>query len=81
MPNLTISHNANGYFDPLAALRKALKDSGVNQIERPDLLLRPDDSGVSLLSFGLKVYEGRYDGTCNLVSGIYILDTPLVNPK
>lgn len=74
-------HNANGYFDPLAALRKALKDSGVNQIERPDLLLRPDDP-VSVYSLsGLKVYEGRYDGTCNLVSGIYILDTPFGKSK
>ncbi len=62
-------------------LRKALKDSGVNQIERPDLLLRPDDP-VSVYSLsGLKVYEGRYDGTCNLVSGIYILDTPFGKSK
>lgn len=68
--------NLNGYFDPVACLRKLLQSNGVNQIEKPDFLLQPDDFVEVFSLSGNKVFSGEARNIDNLPKGIYIIKTP-----
>ncbi len=66
--------NANGYFDPVGALRMALNEGGVEDIEMPEL--GPDDYIEVYDLMGIKKYAGAADGLSGIVKGVYILKTP-----
>lgn len=68
--------NANGYFDPLAALRKGLSEGGVHGVSHPGGLLLPDDEVTVYNLSGVIVYEGAYSGVSSLASGVYVVHTP-----
>lgn len=69
-------HNANGYFDPLAGLRMALRMGEVESVDDPCAILLPDDF-VSIYDMtGIKIYAGAASGLSGIKSGLYVVHTP-----
>ena len=69
-------HNANGYFDPLAGLRMALRMGDVETVDDPSAILLPDDF-VSIYDMtGIKRYAGAASGLSGIKSGLYVIHTP-----
>ena len=73
--------NLQGYFNPLAALRKVLENNGIDQIKDPSQVLLPSDH-IEIFNFsGLKIYSGRADGYKNIPKGMYLIRTPFGTMK
>ena len=76
IPESADPRNANGYFDPVAGLKKALAIGGVGQIENPGAILAPDDPVAVYDMAAMKIYEGIASGLSSVRKGLYIVRTP-----
>lgn len=76
IPEAADPRNANGYFDPVAGLRKALAIGGVDQIENPGAILAPEDPVTVYDMAGMKIYAGPASGLPGIRKGLYIVYTP-----
>lgn len=76
IPDADDPHNGNGYFDPVAGLKMALKVGGVGSIGNPDEILSPDDHVEVYDLSGVKRYSGMASGLDVLEKGFYIIRGP-----
>lgn len=63
--------NASGYFDPVAGLRLALHQAGVESV--PDGGLSPDDYVEAFDLAGVKRYAGAASGLSGMAKGVYVV--------
>ncbi len=76
IPDPDDPRNASGYFDPVSALRIALKDGSVESIENPGAILLPDDFVEVYDMAGRKRYAGAASGLSGIEKGLYVVKTP-----
>lgn len=69
--------NANGWFDPAAAMRKVVESGSVGTIAAPWNMLRPSDEINIYTTDGRIVYSGPYGNMPAVETGLYIVRTPL----
>ncbi len=73
IPEPNDPHNANGYFDPVAGLRLALHEAGVEEITDTDL--SPDEYVEAYDIAGVKRSAGPASGLSAIPKGLYLLRT------
>lgn len=69
--------NANGWFDPAAAMRKLIESGSVGSIADPWSMLRPTDEINIYTTDGRIVYSGTFGNMPDVDAGLYIVRTPL----
>lgn len=68
--------NANGYFDPVGGMRKAIDAGGVESIENPGIQLSPDDYVEVFDVTGIKRYSGPASFLQSIPKALYVVKTP-----
>ncbi len=76
IPDPDDPRNANGYFDPVRGMRKAVEVGGVESIENPGIQLSPDDYVEVFDMTGIKRYSGPASFLRNIPKALYIVKTP-----
>ncbi len=71
IPEPNDPHNANGYFDPVAGLRLALHEAGIEEII--DTELSPDEYVEAYDIAGVKRYTGSASGLSSIPKGLYLI--------
>lgn len=69
--------NANGWFDPAAAMRKLVESGSVGSIGDLWSMLRPTDEISIYTTDGRVVYSGTFGNMPAVDAGLYIVRTPL----
>lgn len=68
-------HNGCGYFDPVAGLRLALQEGGVESVGDPEGWLWPDEYVEVYDLAGVKRYAGSAAGLSGIRKGLYVVKT------
>lgn len=74
IPDADDPRNANGWFDPKAAMMSVIHNAGIESIKKPNEI-DPEDLVKAYSIDGRLVYEGKAKGCRNLGKGIHILKT------
>lgn len=68
-------HNGCGYFDPVAGLRLALQEGGVESVGDPEGWMWPDEYVEAFDLAGVKRYAGAAAGLSGIGKGLYVVKT------
>lgn len=68
--------NANGYFDPVGGMRRAIDAGGVESIENPGFQISPDDYVEVYDVTGIKRYSGPASFLQSIPKALYVVKTP-----
>ncbi|MDE7347650.1 MAG: S8 family serine peptidase [Muribaculaceae bacterium] len=76
IPDSDDPHNAAGFFDPVAALRLAIRSAGIDSVEDSGIDVSPDEYVEVYDVAGVKRYAGVASGLSGMEKGLYVVRAP-----